>query len=129
MGQGLRRQKRPNANSTNYKTENASIITHYCAAIFNESRANQRHKPQTVTYADSAPICIQSTISYKRKRGRNKNKSAGLTRNRPCDAKPLRMLHHVFTKGEWRRMRFREHPTVNLNLSTNSNDYKSFGLC
>ena len=36
------------------------------------------------------------------------------------------MTHH---QGEWRRMRFREHPTVNLKLSTNSSDYKSFGLC
>ena len=127
--QRRRRQKRPNTNSANDKTENASIITQ-CAAIFNESRANHRHRPQTVTYADAAPVGIQSATSYKRKRGRNKNKSAASTRsNRPCDAQPLRMSHHVFTKGEWRRMRFREHPTVNLKLSTNSNDYKSFGLC
>ena len=34
--------------------------------------------------------------------------------------------HHSFTKGQWRRARFLNHPDVKLTMSVNASDYHAF---
>ena len=34
--------------------------------------------------------------------------------------------HHIFTKGQWRRARFLNHPEVKLTMSVNASDYQAF---
>ena len=34
--------------------------------------------------------------------------------------------HHIFTKGQWRRARFLNHPEVKLAMSVNASDYQAF---
>ena len=38
-----------------------------------------------------------------------------------------RLPHHIFTKGEWRKVKALSHPEVKLTLSVDSSDYRSFG--
>ncbi len=39
----------------------------------------------------------------------------------------MKTTHHIFTKGEWRRARFLDHPKVNIKISVKASDYKAFG--
>ena len=38
----------------------------------------------------------------------------------------IKLNHHIFSSGEWRRARLLEHPTLDMSLSINKQDYKSF---
>ena len=38
----------------------------------------------------------------------------------------VRMDHHIFTEGEWRRSKFLEHPTWSARISVNRKDYSEF---
>ena len=38
----------------------------------------------------------------------------------------IRMDHHAFTNGEWRRSKFRDHPTWPVHLSVRRKDYTEF---
>ena len=38
----------------------------------------------------------------------------------------IRMDHHAFTNGEWRRTKFLDHPTWPVNLSVRRKDYTDF---
>ena len=42
--------------------------------------------------------------------------------------KSICLPHQIFSKGEWRRARFRNHPRLNLSISVNRQDYKDFGV-
>ena len=39
---------------------------------------------------------------------------------------PIKLDHHIFSAGEWRRTTFMDHPTMELGLSVRKEDYKSF---
>ena len=41
----------------------------------------------------------------------------------------IRMDHHAFTNGEWRRTKFLDHPTWPVNLSVRRKDYTDFSRC
>ena len=43
-------------------------------------------------------------------------------------SKPLTLNHHIFTDGNWKLKLAQPHPTVELSLSTNSDDYEGFGF-
>ena len=41
---------------------------------------------------------------------------------------PVQVLaHHIFTKGEWKKARFLNHPKIELTISVNASDYRDFG--
>ena len=50
------------------------------------------------------------------------------TAEQPCNIAPIRLSHHIFTRGEWKRARFTAHPTVNITLSVDREHYSSFGV-
>ena len=41
---------------------------------------------------------------------------------------PLRLTHHIFSKGEWKKAQFMKHPTISITVSVDNNHYKAFGL-
>ena len=45
----------------------------------------------------------------------------------PQQRKSIQLPHLIFSKGEWRRARIRNHPKVNLRISIDRQDYTSFG--
>ena len=45
-----------------------------------------------------------------------------------CNIAPIRVSHHIFTKGEWKKARFTGHPTVNITMSVDHAHYNSFGV-
>ena len=48
-------------------------------------------------------------------------------RNSACRAPATQFnTHHIFTKGQWRRSRFMDHPKVQLHMSVNAADYRAF---
>ena len=40
----------------------------------------------------------------------------------------IKVSHHIFSSGEWRRARFINHPTMEFTLSVRKRDYKSFSV-
>ena len=41
---------------------------------------------------------------------------------------PLKMSHHIFSSGEWRRAKFMDHPTIDLTMTLARKDYKAFSF-
>ena len=39
---------------------------------------------------------------------------------------PIKLGHHIFTSGEWKRAKLLDHPTMDLSLSVRKGDYKGF---
>ena len=39
---------------------------------------------------------------------------------------PIKLNHHIFSSGEWRRARFMEHPSMQLTMSVRKKNYKAF---
>ena len=57
--------------------------------------------------------------------------STNTNTNRTADTKlkssTVNPSHHVFSKGQWRRARFLNHPEIKLSVSATKNDYLAFG--
>lgn len=43
-------------------------------------------------------------------------------------SRPVKISHHIFSSGEWRRARLLEHPTLPVQLSVHGQDYKAFSF-
>ena len=70
--------------------------------------------------------CMSPSPHYtKQRRGLRK---ARHSKTNPCNAKPFHISHHIFSSGEWRKVRCMDHPKVTLSLSVKPADYKSFSL-
>ena len=52
------------------------------------------------------------------------SKQSNIINNR----KSVRVTHNIFSKGQWRRARFMDHPKVDLQVSVAARDYKTFGV-
>ena len=70
----------------------------------------------------SSPIqeCRDIVVNSKHKTGQKMNTDIA----QPFKFSPS---NHVFSKGEWRRARFLNHPEVQLTVSSSASDYKAFG--
>ena len=55
---------------------------------------------------------------------RQTNKKHNLVQRKSLQS--VRMDHHIFTEGEWRRSKFLEHPTWSAHISINRKDYSEF---
>ena len=101
-------------------------------------RAQRRKKPETTTVSSvSEPeadvgviVAHVSTIAEaeagtcdamgKQQTNRKRNHTEGKY------LQSVRMDHHIFTEGEWRRSKFLEHPTWSARISVNRKDYSAF---
>ena len=45
-----------------------------------------------------------------------------------CNIAPIQISHHIFSKGEWKKARFADHPYANITMSVDQAHYKSFGV-
>lgn len=95
-----RARRRRNRQVTSSKSENASIVTQMCSIEY--------------------PRPIHNEVTQ------NSNSTRRQRLSKPCESRSLRLSHHIFTRGEWRKMKFLAHPTVKLSLSTEKRDYCSF---
>eukprot|EP00111_Clytia_hemisphaerica_P020937 TCONS_00061733-protein len=50
-----------------------------------------------------------------------------VTKSSRATQNAIPLPHNIFSKGQWRKSRFKEHPRVELLLSVLSSDYKQFG--
>ena len=89
-----------------------------------QQRQPQQRSPQTpnINAVDSdqisqiAVIYHESNDTKKRRRKRGRRQSSGT--HVPIKQPPtVRLDHHIFTKGEWKRARLRNHPRVLISVS------------
>ena len=68
----------------------------------------------------------QSPPRRRRRRHRRRDRDHRENVLRPADVL-ANEAPHIFTKGQWRRARFLNHPEVILTMSVNASDYQAFG--
>lgn len=114
----FRTQRRPKAGEQNAlsvseqdQSADVGIIVADLSAIGAEPPASNGVNP-------TRPPAAQNSICQSRKQGQA-NVNSATTRN-------IRMDHHVFTEGEWRRAKFMGHPTWPTQLSVRRKDYSDF---
>lgn len=76
------------------------------------------NEPQPDVYTPVAVPKKKKAPRYKRKQPNINSSSASLQN--------VRMDHHIFSKGEWKRAKFLNHPTWPTCLSVNKQDYAEF---
>ena len=105
-------------------------------------RAQRRKKPETSTVSSvskseadvDAIVAHVSTITEaeaetcgaigKQQSGQETVKKRKYSKGKPI--RNIRMDHHIFSEGEWRRSKFLEHPTWSIHISVNRKDYSQF---
>ena len=76
--------------------------------------------PPTSQALESDPISQIAACQSSRTRRRRRHNRAPATHGTVDRHPPVRLAHQVFTKGEWRRARLREHPRVPLTISVDT---------
>lgn len=88
----------------------------------------ERRQLQLQEEQSNNTVCLSqvSSISQEDSSGDKKDEHPSVPR--ACKIAPIRLSHHIFSKGEWKRARFNDHPTINLSMSINQSHYISFGV-
>ena len=97
-----------NAMSEQPQAADVGIITSDIFAIGSEIRSS-----------DGGPSTKPPATRKNRRRQRHANVNSATAHN-------IRMDHHVFSEGEWRRAKFMDHPTWPTQLSVRRKDYADF---
>ncbi|XP_051795794.1 uncharacterized protein LOC127531147 [Acanthochromis polyacanthus] len=96
-----------------------------CLDCFRAHRRGRRRQPAPdgqQAAVSAGPIAqislVDSGSGRRRRRGRHEGQHQHSTLT-PSGAMtgPARLPHHIFTKGEWRRARMKEHPRVSIQIS------------
>ena len=94
-----------------------------CYRVRRQRRRQQPAKVQAVEASEpifqiasnaSLPVNGSTTHKQRRRRRRRSTPTSNSTTNRPLST---RLEHHIFSKGEWRRARLRDHPRVPISIS------------
>ena len=94
-----------------------------CYRVRRQRRRQQPAKVQAVEASEpifqiasnaSLPVNGSTTHKQRRRRRRRSTPTSNSTTNRLLST---RLEHHIFSKGEWRRARLRDHPRVPISIS------------
>ena len=112
------RRKKQEVNSTSVSSvpeADVGIIVAHVSAI---GEAVVQNDPD-VGHSNSA---VSNGVSQKGKRQITEKHS----RSQENSSQSIRLDHHMFSKGEWRRAKFLDHPTWPVRISVNGKDYSEF---
>ena len=82
--------------------------------------------PPTSQAFDSDPISQVAACQSSRTRRRRRHNCACATHGTVGRRPPVRLAHQVFTKGEWKRARLREHPRVPITISIDTSAHSRY---
>ena len=93
-----------------------------CIDCYRARRRKRRQQPPTNSQQaamESVPISQISSVQLRarpgrRHRGRRCSQTTHSTVNTPT---PIRLEHHIFSRGEWRRARLKDHPRALITIS------------
>ena len=125
-----RNRRRNNNNTTSDAKDNAEIGGMFAqiAAIAVPQPTIEPHQPSGATTtkprSDSGKVAVVEVPPYDSALA-GKVTTVGPKR---ANGKIIRLPHQIFSKGQWRRARFGNHPKVKLDISWNPQDYKDFGV-
>ncbi|XP_077359925.1 uncharacterized protein LOC144005545 [Festucalex cinctus] len=94
-----------------------------CVECYRARRHKKRQLPQMTeshqAAMESEPISMVSSIQSRAgpARCRRARRRASTTHSDVHKPAPIRLEHHIFTKGEWRRAKLRDHPRVSVAIS------------
>ena len=83
--------------------------------------------PPTSQAFDSDPISQVAACQSSKTRQRRRHNRAPTTHGTVGRRPPVRLDHHVFTKGEWKQARLREHPRVPITISVDTSAQTRYG--
>ena len=83
--------------------------------------------PPTSQAFDSDPISQVAACHSSKTRQRRRHNRAPTTHGTVGRRPPVRLDHHVFTKGEWKQARLREHPRVPITISVDTSAQTRYG--
>ena len=83
--------------------------------------------PPTSQAFDSDPISQVAACHSSRTRQRRRHNRAPTTHGTVGRRPSVRLDHHVFTKGEWKQARLREHPRVPITISIGTSAQTRYG--
>ncbi|XP_078377784.1 uncharacterized protein LOC144660939 [Oculina patagonica] len=104
-----------------------------CINCYRVRRRRKRppHTPQapppTSQAFESDPISQIAACQSSRTRRRRRHNRAPATHGTVGRHPPLQLAHQVFTKGEWKRARLREHPRVPITISIDISAQSRYG--
>ncbi|KAK3719588.1 hypothetical protein QZH41_004744 [Actinostola sp. cb2023] len=95
-----------------------------CIACYRARRQRKRQQPANMQAVESSEPISQlaslqvtgPTTGRRRRRQRRRTPTTNSTIKRPSST---RLEHHIFSKGEWRRARLKDHPRVSITISIN----------
>ncbi|KAK3734273.1 hypothetical protein QZH41_004413 [Actinostola sp. cb2023] len=95
-----------------------------CIACYRARRQRKRQQPANMQAVESSEPISQlaslqvtgPTTGRRRRRHRRRTPTTNSTIKRPSST---RLEHHIFSKGEWRRARLKDHPRVSITISIN----------
>ena len=114
------RRKKPDTNSSSMSSvseADVGIIVAHLSAI-GEVAVGTQDGPNDECAEDSTPT---DTMKKVKRHSKNKHK-----RGEVNSLQSVRMDHHIFSEGEWRRAKFLDHPTWSAHISVNRKDYSEF---
>ena len=97
-----------------------------CISCYRARRRRKRTQikpqapPPAVQALESDPIYQVAAFQSGRTRRQRRRKHAPATHSTVDKRPPVILDHHVFTKGEWKRARLRDHPRVSVTISVDT---------
>ena len=105
-------------------------ICQACYKAHRTKRSNEKPGNRTGTsesYKIGANLAQVSTLAMvKHRRKVNRRKPQATRDFTEIGQSSVRLPHHIFSKGQWRRARFLDHPTLQLEVTVLPSDYAAF---
>lgn len=99
-----------------------------CINCYRSRRRTQLQKPANIQALESEPIAQITAVhlhgahnGHRRRRRQRSQRNKTRTHGTISKPPPTRLEHHIFSKGEWRRARLREHPIDQPNHRSHTN--------
>ena len=83
----------------------------------------QPPQPEVATTLTQVSAFTSAPCQHRRRRRRRRRRPA----NEPPAQSSVKLSHHIWSKGEWRKTRFLDHPTLQVQVSVTPSDYLAFG--
>ena len=120
------RRKKPDKNSTSVSSVSESeadvgiIVAHL--SLIGEAKAAPCDGPTDAACAAAETAVPNMALKKTERHSQSKRKHAAQVNS----LQSVRMDHHIFSEGEWRRAKFLDHPTWSASISVNRKDYVEF---